>query len=77
MLGKLDVYSRLSFLTGESEGWGETFHCCALLIWGRAMQCVTILLTLLMWWVLVSVVQGVLQPHPRVLRSSQWCLVHE
>lgn len=27
--------------------------------------------------VLVSVVQGVLQPHPRVLGSSQWRLVHE
>lgn len=39
-------------------------------------QCVSAPLSFLMQSVLVSVIQGVLQPLPHVLGFS-WCLIHE
>ena len=56
------------FLTGGTIASGKTFLQGVMPAWGRAMKSVCSPFSyLLMKSVLVSVVQGVLQPHPHIL----------
>ena len=67
----LVVPTGLSFPNEGTRGSGETSPCGAVLAWGRGdvVTCVVALLSLLMQFALVSVVQVVLQPKLQCSRS--------
>lgn len=79
MLGGLLVVSiGYSFPAGEIRGSGKTSALCPTgLGEGQYGQRIAAILTLLMQFVLISVVQGVLRPHHHVLEFSESCLVFE
>lgn len=78
MLGELVGPVASLFPLEELKARGSSFHM--ILHWpgrGQCGQCVASSLLLLIQSVLVSVVQGLLQPHSHVLGVCQWYLVLE
>lgn len=65
------------FSRWRNHGLRRHLSCCSDLGKGYCSQCVAAPATPLMWFILISVVQGVIQPHPRVLGFCWCCLVHE
>lgn len=76
--GCLVVPAGFSFPIGGTGSSEMTSSCGAALAWGRGNVInVQLLLTHLMQSILISVVQGVLQPYPNVLGFSHWYLILE